>query len=380
VRVGVVGFGVAGGALAVQLARAGHDVTVFEQAAAPGPVGAGLLLQPSGQAVLDQMGLLAGVRERSWPIRTYSANRRPGAELIRLRYDRRDTSIHALGVARGTLFTALFDAALRAGVHVEAGCRVVDVVERDSTVTAVSEGRRPVGTFDWLAGTDGTWSVVRSRLNPRARLRIGSHGAMWALGEQDEDCPEELHQEARGSGILTGLLPVGRRTQTFFWGARADLVEPLVEAGFDRFSRTVEAILPAATPVLRSIGSFERMTFGRYGHATRHRLHSDRVVLLGDAAHACPPHLGQGANLALLDAAALAGAFAETDDARRAFTIWRRRRAWQNRRYVWLGRLLSPTFQSDHAVLGMARDIALPILASIGPVRDLMERTLAGRG
>ena len=112
VRVGIVGFGIGGGALAVALARDGHEVTAFEQAPSPGPVGAGFLLQPSGQAALASLGLLERVTEEAWPIRAFHAESAPDRTLTLLRYDRRDADTFALGVARGRLFTTLSDAAI----------------------------------------------------------------------------------------------------------------------------------------------------------------------------------------------------------------------------------------------------------------------------
>jgi len=56
-QIGVVGCGVTGQAAATFLAEAGHDVTVFERFAEPRPLGAGLLLQPTGLAVLAALGL-----------------------------------------------------------------------------------------------------------------------------------------------------------------------------------------------------------------------------------------------------------------------------------------------------------------------------------
>ena len=67
-RIAVVGAGIAGTAAALSLARAGHRVELFERAPVLGPVGAGLLLQPSGQAVLRDLGLLPAVTNRSEPI------------------------------------------------------------------------------------------------------------------------------------------------------------------------------------------------------------------------------------------------------------------------------------------------------------------------
>ena len=67
-RVGVVGFGIAGAATAYLLARGGHSVTLLERASHVGPIGAGLLLQPAGQAVLRRMGLLDHVVADAAPI------------------------------------------------------------------------------------------------------------------------------------------------------------------------------------------------------------------------------------------------------------------------------------------------------------------------
>ena len=63
--IGIVGCGTAGAAASLFLARAGHRVTVYERVADPGPVGAGITLQPTGQMVLARLGLLAPILERA---------------------------------------------------------------------------------------------------------------------------------------------------------------------------------------------------------------------------------------------------------------------------------------------------------------------------
>jgi 2-polyprenyl-6-methoxyphenol hydroxylase-like FAD-dependent oxidoreductase len=379
-RVGIVGFGIGGGALAVALAQNGHDVTVFEQTASPGPVGAGFLLQPSGQAALASLGLLERVAAEAWPIRAFHAESATERTLTLLRYDRRDPTSFALGVARGRLFTTLMEAAVAAGVRVVTGARIVDARETRDAVVSIDELGVEQGSFDVLVGADGMRSALRRRVDPGSRLFLSPHAALWGLGRFDGPCPERLRQQARGVGILAGLLPVGEREMACFWGVRATEVPALETEGFAALVERMDAVFPEARCVLEDIGGFDRLAIARYGYATLARHYTGRIVLIGDAAHPSPPHLGQGANLALLDAVALAEAFRLEGHPSEAFARWDRRRRWQNARYAYLSRALSPFFQSRHGWLGPARDLALPAMGAVPPLRAFMEFVLAGRG
>ena len=355
-------------------------MTVFEQATSPGPVGAGFLLQPSGQVALATLGLLDRVAAESWPIRAFHAESAPGRTLSLLRYDRRDPAGYALGVARGRLFTTLMDAATSADVRVVTGTRIVDAREDRDAVIPIDERGSECGSFDVLVGADGMGSALRRRVDPGSRLFLSPHAALWGLGRFDGPCPDRLRQQARGVRVLTGLLPVGEREMACFWGVRAADIDALRAEGFPALVERVVAVFPEAGGVLADIGGFDRLLIARYGHATLSRRHTERIVLVGDAAHPSPPHLAQGANLALLDAIALAEAFRFERRPRDAFVRWDRRRRWQNARYAYLSRALSPFFQSSHGWLGPARDLALPAMGAVPPIRAIMEFVLAGRG
>ena len=379
-RVGIVGFGIGGGALAVALARDGHDVTVFEQTASPGPVGAGFLLQPSGQAALASLRLLELVAAEAWPIRAFHAESATERTLTLLRYDRRDPASFALGVARGRLFSTLMEAAVAGGVRVVTGARIVDARETRDSVVPIDALGAERGAFDVLVGADGMRSALRRRVDPGSRLFLSPHAALWGLGQFDGPCPERLRQQARGVRILAGLLPVGEREMACFWGVRASDIPALEAEGFGAFVERMDVVFPEARCVLEDIGGFDGLAVARYGHATLARRYTRRIVLIGDAAHPSPPHLGQGANLALLDAVALAEALRVERRPSDAFARWDRRRRWQNARYAYLSRALSPFFQSSHGWLGPARDLALPAMGAVPPLRAFMEFVLAGRG
>ena len=106
-RVGVVGFGVAGAATAYLLARDGHTVTLLERAPRLGAYGAGILLQCSGQLVLEQLGLLAPVLARAAPVEELHARHAGGGTLIRTVYGDYAPGCRAYGVHRGVMFNVL---------------------------------------------------------------------------------------------------------------------------------------------------------------------------------------------------------------------------------------------------------------------------------
>jgi 2-polyprenyl-6-methoxyphenol hydroxylase-like FAD-dependent oxidoreductase len=106
-HIGVVGCGIAGMASAMYLARDGHAVTVFDRFAEPQPLGAGLLLQPTGQSVLRDLGLLETVVAGAARIDHLDSRNRQGRHVLDLPYALASHG-SGLGVHRGRLFAAMW--------------------------------------------------------------------------------------------------------------------------------------------------------------------------------------------------------------------------------------------------------------------------------
>jgi 2-polyprenyl-6-methoxyphenol hydroxylase-like FAD-dependent oxidoreductase len=377
-RIGIAGCGIAGTAAGAHLARAGHRVTLFERAPVLGPVGAGLLLQVSGQEALAELGLLQAVTSRSEPLSGLRADQVGGRRLIRLPYAAAEPGWQGYGVARGTLFSALLAACRDAGAEIVPSTPI-EVRERtpEGSFLIDPDGTRH-GPFDFVLAADGARSILRRSSGLRQTCRPYNFGALWGTGPC-AGVRGHLYQVVRGTRILIGILPMGNGRASFFWGDFQDRIDGLRARGFAAWRDEVLALCPLAAEIFDELTSFEQTAFVTYVYVSCPRWHDDSMLLLGDAAHAMSPHLGQGANLALADASSFARALAATGDFAAAC---RRHEAERRAPVEYLARLsflLTPFFQSGSRVLGWGRDIALPLLTAVPPVRRQMARTLAGK-
>src|SRR5206468_8189086 len=101
----------------------------------------------------------------------------------------------------------LMAAAAAAGVRMEAGVQVAGAVERPDAVVPLAVEGRELAPAEILVGADGMRSAIRLVVDPGARLHLSPFAALWGLGATPETCDHRLVQQARGVGLLAGLLP-----------------------------------------------------------------------------------------------------------------------------------------------------------------------------
>lgn len=394
--IGIVGCGTAGPAAALFLVRAGHRVTVYERVAQPGPVGAGIVLQPSGMAVLAGLGLLDEVLAAGAVLDELLCQTPQERPVVHLRYADLAPDLYGLGLHRGVLFRTLFSALQREpGVELRLGVEIVACERRGrrrALHLCASDGSMH-GPHDLLIVADGARSQVRSAPDDGPPKHVSKYpfGALWFVARDDERrFTRRLHQVVKSTRRLLGLLPTGlgpntsEREQTplvsLFYSVRCDEVPALRRAGLDAWKAEVLHLAPAAAPLMPQIRSVDDLLLSEYYDVEMERWHGRDVVYLGDAGHAMSPQLGQGCNLALCDAAQLAACLADPThpELAEALEAYSRARREHLGYYQLATRWLTPLFQSDHTWLGPPRDLLMGLSCRLPWLRTQMLAGMAG--
>lgn len=385
-NIAIAGAGPAGLAAALYLERAGHRVTIFERFDTPSPVGSGLILQPTGLTVLHDLGLLNDILPLGARIdRLHGIDAKSGRTVLDVRYDALAGGRFGLAVHRAALFGVLHNAVAARGIEIMTGSELSDVESGPSAIRLLNQSGRELGGFDLAIDATGARSLLKRRAVTPSEPRPLTYGAFWASLEWSEGFDENsLLQRYDKASVMVGVLPIGKvepnakKMAAFFWSLKPEEADAVRRAGLDAWKAKVLAIWPECAVFTDQIDSFEQLTLARYGHHTLTKPVGARLAIIGDAAHSTSPQLGQGANMALLDARALAFALERqetVDDALAAYAAARRRHV---RVFQALSYMFTPFYQSDSVVLPLLRDRLVATLAKLPPAPQILAAMVAG--
>ncbi|TNM62148.1 FAD-dependent oxidoreductase [Aliirhizobium smilacinae] len=379
-EVAIAGAGIGGLSLATMLARRGAKVVVYDQMAAPQPIGSGFVLQPTGLAILERMGLREAIAARGQVItRMHGAlatggSSMPGKTVLEISYPGNG---HGIAVQRVALFDLLLSEAISAGVRFKTNARTTGIIEGSRPALAL-DGSRATPSADIVVDAMGASSPIGH--DPAKEL---GYGALWATVPWPENGPFhrfELEQRYERASRMAGVLPVGTAKDgappmaTFFWSLRNRDIDQWHRDGRAAWIEQVAALWPEAAP----LAEIAEPVHARYRHHTRKPIAGRGVIRIGDAWHATSPQLGQGANMAMIDAASLLSALARAPSIDEAFALHLRHRAPHVWLYQMLSLVLTPFYQSDSRILPAMRDIAIGPTTRMPLVRQLVSRLVTG--
>lgn len=304
-KIAIVGAGIGGLSVAVGLQKAGLDVTVLEKAAEVRAGGSGLSIFANGLKSLESLGLSAefeAVTDRR--VKDFAAGQRrpdgrwitqvPSDSVSELRIvDRAD--LHRI------LLGALAADTIRTSVEVTSASAdgSLSILDHGGAVTS-----EHTETFDLIIGADGLRSRVREAVEQGVPIRYSGYSSWRGITARPVDLSQEAG-ETIGLGRRFGIAPLadGR----VYWFAVANMPENAVF--HDEKTTVVDMFSSWHSPIAELIDStpaeaIRRTPICDLGRPLASFAHG-RIVLLGDAAHAMTPNLGQGGGQALEDTATL---------------------------------------------------------------------------
>ncbi|MFS2034543.1 3-hydroxybenzoate 6-monooxygenase [Polaromonas sp. CT11-55] len=358
----VSGGGIGGLAAAMVLAQDGHRVTLFEQAASFGEIGAGIQLSPNIFRMFDYLGLTEAInRVAFFPTGLGMNDVRTGEKVVRVPLG--DLARATYGFPYGVIYRAdlhqVFLDACRAqpNITLRTHAKVESYDQSADGVTVKLEGGEVV-EGSALIGADGMWSRIREAVVGDGKPRVSGHIAYRAVLKR-EDVPAHLWSD---DVLLWG----GEKTHLVHYPLRRGELFNLVavfhsnkyDEGWNTFGDTAELnerFAGACPQVKELLGKIE--TWKMWVLCDREPVKNwtdRRVTLLGDAAHPMLQYLAQGAGQAIEDAVVLREALRHTrGDVEKAF------QKYQQKRYLRTGRVqLTARFYGDiyHAA-GVQREL-----------------------
>lgn len=358
----IVGGGIGGLATAVALKRIGIKTTVYESASSFQPLGAGIGIGSNAMVALQQMEVGKHILTHGMPLyeqRFYDERGRLmntiDFTLLKKRFGEETITIQ-----RADLHKALFDAIDTDTFHFN---KRVDSFIQDNSGVTLSFSDNTNARHDYIIAADGVHSLFRHTLLPNAEPRYAGYTCWRGIAPNQNDVELHISNERWSKKGRFGWAPL--HNGDVYWFAcinarekdrlYAKLTKPDLANHFKHFSPTVERLI---------LDTYDEyfLHHDLYDIAPLEKFHFDRILLLGDAAHATTPNMGQGAGQAIEDAYELMRAFEKFDTWQEIVKKYSTKRVPKTKKVIQLSRQIGWAAQWDSTLLTTFRDTVFPFI------------------
>lgn len=348
-RILVIGGGIGGLCTALMLQKQGFAVSVYEAADELKPVGAGLGVGSNALRALNKAGVGEEIERQGNRLESLVFQNEKGKELNRLDLSvlAREFGLNSLTIHRHDLHRILLGVLHPDTVHL--GKRCTDF-QQDGDIVNVRFADGSEASGDLLIAADGIHSFFRQRLVDKSAPRYAGYTCWRGVVENQEGLVHpHISYELWGKEGRVGMVPL--QGNQIYWFAcinasfREKALQQLnpaeVAALFPAFPVYVRGMLASTDPQallhhdMQDIQPLSRWAFGR-------------IVLLGDAAHATTPNMGQGAGQALEDAIVLARCLEEKGDLQEALRAYEKERMRRTAKIIRMSRQIGVVAQWEN--------------------------------
>ncbi|MEU2250923.1 FAD-dependent oxidoreductase [Streptomyces sp. NPDC019224] len=316
-KVLVIGGGAAGNAVTVLLRRAGIDVDLVEAKDDwNATAGSGITLQGNALRVLRELGVWEQVKAAGFPFGSVGITA-PDGSVLHVQRDLRtggDDLPATVGMQRPHLQQILIDAVRASGATVRLGTTAT-ITDQDATGVRVRLSDGGEHHYDLVIGADGLGSATRAQIGITDRPEPTGM-AIWRVAAPRPLGVERTDLAYGGPAFIAGYCPTGDTTLYAYVVEenrdRASIAPDAYAREMRRLASAYGGAWPAITATITDPAQVNYTWFDRL--LVEGAWHRGRVVLVGDAAHCCPPTLAQGAALSLEDAWVLAQLLTEAGE------------------------------------------------------------------
>lgn len=382
-NIGIIGGGPAGMSAAILLAKdPSNHITIFERERIPKPIGAGIMLQPTGLKVFDTIGIGDQIRKLGAPIERFYSENHKGKVVFDLDFFYQ--GLCGYGINRGVIFEHLQIASQLDNIKLIPNQEIIKIDFETSKL--VNSFKQESDKFDLIIVADGRGSLVRNQFSSLIKVaKPQRYAALWSkLPLTSASFDNGINHVYKGTELMLGLMSIGResvhddqRMINFFCGVREDFFEDWSQAKFRSWKDEMRRLAPHYEAILDEIKEFDQLTIAQYYDVLLKKQTVRQVAFIGDAAHALSPHLSSGTNLALLDSFVLAESVTQSTTMDESFQRFEKMRRSQIEHYHFISKLISPMFQS-YTDLSFVRDNILSKLLKIPYFRKEILQTILG--
>jgi 2-polyprenyl-6-methoxyphenol hydroxylase-like FAD-dependent oxidoreductase len=356
----ILGGGIGGLTLAIALQRKNINVTVYEAAPQWKPVGAGLGLAGNAVKAFREIGIDQDVLREGKVLKKVVIRSKGGKALMSTDSEavsKRFGVVNNFTIHRADLHNVLISKLQPGTVQLDKAC--VDFTQSDDGVI-INFKDGTVAKADYMIAADGIHSVARKKLLSHVKTRYAGYTCWRGV---TDDLPPGLDpdetSETWGQGARVGIVPLTRDRVYWFLCVNAGQNDPMMRSltpmdllSFVRdFHAPIPELIKRTTKVIwNDIIDIEPI--GQFAF--------DRVVLMGDAAHATTPNMGQGACMAIEDAAVLSNLIESDEEA--AFRIFEEKRIRRTTKIVNDSWQIGKMAQWENPVLTSLRNAALSLM------------------
>jgi len=305
----VVGAGIAALALAIELQKKGISTILLERQKSPEGIPRGLTFQPNGLAVLEKLEALGRAKEIGSASQILEVKSWEGEVLLEADYGLLDHPQNYLLTANATeIERLLVYLAEKAGARVLWGTSFQELTMTEGRANGVvyeADGVTDQIEASVVVGADGPQSRLRTSLGSQVKTKkypdsflVGLVGPVPGL--------EGRARQYQSPGKMLGIMPSGPEATYLFHCVGPRSFDSVKKEGLASFRAEVVQAAPEMADAFTGVEAWTKMAYFTPSYIQVNRWVGNGIALLGDAAHSFHPHAGQGVNLALEDAVALA--------------------------------------------------------------------------